>query len=162
VFAKYKPPDVDGDHPAPSINSDRHTSKKSGRWLLWLVIPVTLLVLVLGALCLILKQVPPLTIHHDPQAAEHLPEKITQPQAAMTSGRPYSLSLTEGELNQWVRDNPAIAFTRHTDTGSNVPSDRQVGLQDVRPSLNDLRIALDGYQLRAYTRFAVYGREVSL
>ena len=112
---------------------------------------------------LILRQAPPLQIHTDPHAADRVAEKMAQLQSAMVTGQPHSLALTEAELNQWMRDNLAIASTHQAQqAGIPVPTGHEASLQEVQSALKDVRMSLSGGQLRAYALFVLYGKEISL
>jgi hypothetical protein len=164
VFAKYKPQDAPGDEPTPPVSSSRSASATSGLgWRLFRLLPWISLTITVCVLFLILKQAPPLTIQADPQAAERVTEKMAQLQLAMESGRPHSLSLNEAELNQWMRDNLAIA-SAHQDRGAdlNLPTGHEATIQEVQSALKDVRINMMDHQLRAYALFTIYGRDISL
>jgi hypothetical protein len=156
VFAKYKPQDAPGDDPTPPVSSSRSASATSGLgWRLFRLLPWISLTMTVCVLFLILKQAPPLTIQADPQAAERVTEKMAQLQLAMESGRPHSLSLNEAELNQWMRNNLAIA-SAHQDRGAGL------NMQEVQSALKDVQINMMDHQLRAYALFTIYGRDISL
>jgi hypothetical protein len=112
---------------------------------------------------LIFRQAPPLRIHTDPQAADRIAEKMAQLQIAMQSGQSHSLALNEAELNQWMRDNLAIASAHQAQqAGIPVPTGHEANVQEVQSALKDVRMSLSGSQLRAYAIFVLYGKEISL
>jgi hypothetical protein len=114
-------------------------------------------------LLLILRQAPPLQIHTDPQAADRVAEKMAQLQIAMQAGQSHSLAMNEAELNQWMRDNLAIASTHQAQqAGTPVPTGHEASVQEVQSALKDVRMSLSGSQLRAYAIFVLYGKEISL
>jgi hypothetical protein len=164
VFAKYKPQDDHSDEPTlPASSSKSPPSAPGFGWRLFRLLPWISLAIVAAVLFLILKQAPPLTIQADPQAAEHVTEKMAQLRLAMDSGRPHSLSLSEAELNQWMRDSLAGASARQAGkAGLNQPSDHESTIQDVQSTLKDVRINMIDHQLRAYALFTIYGRDISL
>lgn len=164
VFAKYKPPTDPSDEPASPVNAAESRSAAPGlgsrlfRLLPWISLAITV-----GVLLLILKQAPPLTIQTDPQAAEHVAEKMAQLHLAMASGRAYSLSLNEAELNQWMRVNLAIASAHQArEAGLNPPPGHEATVQEVQSALKDVRINMMDNQLRAYALFTLYGKDISL
>lgn len=73
------------------------------------ILPWISLILSVGVLLLILRQTPPLSIQTDPQAADRVAEKMAQLQMAVQASQPHAVTLNEAELNQWMRDNLAIA-----------------------------------------------------
>jgi hypothetical protein len=112
---------------------------------------------------LILKQGPPLTIQTDPEAAERVAEKIAQLQLAMQSNQRHSAHLNEAELNQWLRENLAIAASHEARlAGIPVPAGHEATMSEVRSALKDIRMSLSGNQLHAYALFVMYGKDVSL
>ncbi len=95
------------------------------RLLPWLSLTCTV-----GVLLLILRQVPPLQIHADPQAADRVAEKMAQLQTAVQAGRAHTLALNEAELNQWMRDNLAIASAHQTQqAGIPVPAGHEASIR---------------------------------
>ncbi len=127
------------------------------------VLPWISLTLSVGILLLILRQAPPLQIQTDPQAADRVAEKMAQLQMAMQSNQPHALTLNEAELNQWMRDNLAIASTHQAQqAGIAAPTGSEPNIQEIQSALKDVRINLMGNQLRAYALFALYGKEISL
>jgi hypothetical protein len=119
--------------------------------------------LTLGVLFLILRQTPPPPIQTDPEAADRVAEKMARLQMAVQAEQSYSLDLDEAELNQWMRDNLAIASAHQAQqAGIPVPAGAEPGIQEVQSALKDVRMSLMGNQLRAYALFALYGKEISL
>jgi len=127
------------------------------------ILPWISLIVSVGILLLILRQAPPLLIQTDPQAADRVAEKMAQLQIAVQSNQPHALTLNEAELNQWMRDNLAIASTHQAQqAGIPVPTGSEPNVQEIQSALKDVRINLLGNQLRAYALFALYGKEISL
>src|SRR5574341_90904 len=164
VFAKYKPSADPGDEPTPPVRTVGPPSAAPGLgWRLFRLLPWISLTITGGMLFLILKQAPPLTIQTDPQAAEHVTEKMAQLQLAMASGHAHSLSLNEAELNQWMRDNLAIVSAHQArEAGLNPPPGHRATVQEVQSALKDVRINMRDNQLRAYALFTLYGKDISL
>jgi hypothetical protein len=164
VFSKFKPP-----VPAvetPQITNREVTTHSAMPGLLsrvFRVLPWVSLILSLGILLLILRQAPPLPIQTDPQAADRVAEKMAQLQLAVQASQPHALTLNEAELNQWMRENLAIASTHQAQqAGIPVPSGNDPNAQEIQSALKDVRMNLMGNQLRAYALFALYGKEISL
>ncbi len=110
VFSKFKPsaPAIE----TPPITDTEATTHPSTPGLfsrVLRVLPWISLTLSVGVLLLILRQAPPLPIQIDPQAADRVAEKMAQLQMAVQSNQAHTLTLNEAELNQWMRDNLAIA-----------------------------------------------------
>lgn len=164
IFAKYKPP-VEAQEdprslvaPAPPRPTSPDLFARLLRVLPWISLGLTATVLLL-----ILKQAPPLAIQTDPQAAERVAEKIARLQFAMQSGGRHATSLNEAELNQWMRENLAIASAHQAQqAGLAVPPGHEATVKEVQSALKDVRMNLIGNQLRAYALFVLYGKEVSL
>jgi hypothetical protein len=127
------------------------------------MLPWISLTLTVGVLLTILRQSPPLPIHTDPQAADRVAMKMAQLETAVHSGRPHELALNEAELNQWMRDNLAIASAHQArQAGIPVPADHEADVQEVQSALKDVRMNLMDGRLRAYALFDLYGKEISL
>jgi len=164
VFAKFKPPAPVVE--TPPITGAETTPRSSTPGLLsrvFRVLPWISLTVTFGVLLLILRQTPPLPIQTDPQAADRVAEKMAQLQMAVQSSQPHALTLNEAELNQWMRDNLAIASTHQAQqAGIPAPIGSEPNVQEIQSALKDVRINLMGNQLRAYALFALYGKEISL
>jgi hypothetical protein len=164
IFSKFKRPVQAVEEPtiadteAPARPASSGSLSHVFRVLSWISLSVSV-----GILLLILRQAPPLPIQTDPQAADHVAEKMAQLQTAVQSNQPHALSLNEAELNQWMRDNLAIASTHQAQqAGIPVPAGSEPNIQEVQSALKDVRMNLMGNQLRAYALFALYGKEISL
>ena len=164
VFSKFKPP-VEAIE-TPSITGTESTTQSSTPGLIsrvFRVLPWISLTLSVGILLLILRQAPPLQIQTDPQASDRVAEKMAHLQMAIQSNQPHSLTLNEAELNQWMRDNLAIASTHQAQqAGIPMPAGSEPNIQEVQSALKDVRMNLMGNQLRAYALFILYGKEISL
>ena len=164
VFSKFKPPVQAVE--TPQITDSEVTTHSAMPGLLsrvFRVLPWVSLTLSVGILLLILRQAPPLPIQTDPEAADRVAEKTAHLQMAVQANQHHALTLNEAELNQWMRDNLAIASThqaQQADIPASTGSDPNV--QEIQSALKDVRINLMGNQLRAYALFALYGKEISL
>ncbi|MEK7725669.1 MAG: hypothetical protein AAB311_00710, partial [Nitrospirota bacterium] len=117
----------------------------------------------LGILLAILRQAPVLPIQVDPQAADRVAEKMAILQQSMQSNRPANISLNEAELNQWMRDNLAIASAHQAQqAGLSIPAGSPATVEEVQSALKDVRMNLVGNQLKAYALFHIYGKDISL
>jgi len=147
IFAKFKPTE----EPAESTKILRRAPDpepvRRGLWSrLFRILPWISLILTIGVLLAILRPSTPLEIQKDPQAGEHIAEKMAQLEMAIATGRSHALSLTEAELNHWVRGSVTMASAD----------------QEGSSSLKDVRLNLMGSQVCAYALFLLYGKEVSL
>lgn len=164
IFSKFKPSAQTAEKaPVPAAAAAVQPAT-SGLWSrLFRLLPWISLTLTAGVLLLILRQAPPLPIQADPHAADRVAEKMAQLQIAVQAGRSHSTRLNEAELNQWVRDNLAIASTHQArQAGIPVPAGHEAEVQEVQSALKDVRMNLTGNQLKAYALFVLYGKEISL
>ena len=164
VFSKFKPPVPAAEEP-PITGTKTATQPATTGFLsrIFRVLPWVSLTLTVGILLLILRQAPPLPIQTDPDAADRVAEKMAQLHMAMQTSQLHALTLNEAELNQWMRDNLAIASTHQAQqAGIPIPTGSEPNVQEVQSALKDVRINLIGNQLRAYALFALYGKEISL
>lgn len=164
VFSKFKPP-AQAVEKTPITGTETTTQPATPGLLsrMFRVLPWIFLAVTVGILLLILRQAPPLPVQTDPQAADRVAEKMAQLQMAVQSNQPHALTLNEAELNQWMRDNLAIASTHQIQqAGIPIPTRSEPNVQEIQSALKDIRINLMGNQLRAYALFALYGKEISL
>jgi len=117
----------------------------------------------IGMLFAILRQAPVLPIQSDPRAADRVAEKMALLQQSIQTNRVAQIALSEAELNQWMRDNLAIASAHHAQqAGLSVPAGSAATVEEVQSALKDLRMNLAGNQLKAYALFHIYGKDISL
>ena len=164
IFSKFKLP-ASAAKEAPATVADRDSQPATPGLLsrVFRILPWISLTLSVGLLLLILRQAPPLSIQTDPQAADRVAEKMAQLQMAVQASQPHAVILNEAELNQWMRDNLAIASVHQAQqAGSPAPVGSEPSVQEVQSALKDVRINLMGNQLRAYALFVLYGKEISL
>lgn len=164
IFSKFKPSGQAAEKaPVPAAEATAQPATP-GLWSrLFRILPWISLTLTAGVLLLILRQAPPLPIQADPQAADRVAEKMAQLQIAVQAGHSYSTTLNEAELNQWMRDNLAIASTHQArQAGIPVPAGHEAEVREVQSALKDVRMNLTGNQLNAYALFVLYGKEISL
>ncbi|MDP3092861.1 MAG: hypothetical protein Q8N04_19475 [Nitrospira sp.] len=164
MFAKYKVP-------APSVRASLETSEpvdivspqrnRIGR--MFRVLPWMSLTMTLGVLLAILRQAPALPIQSDPQAADRVAEKMALLQQSIQTNRAAHVALSEAELNQWMRDNLAIASAHQAQqAGLSVPAGSAATVEEVQSALKDVRMNLAGNQLKAYALFHIYRKDISL
>ncbi|MCS6292860.1 MAG: hypothetical protein H8J66_07285 [Nitrospira sp.] len=84
-------------------------------------------------------------------------------QQSIQTNRAASIALSEVELNQWMRDNLAIASAHQAQqAGLSVPAGSAATVEEVQSALKDVRMNLAGNQLKAYALFHLYGKDISL
>ncbi len=164
VFAKYKvsaPPVracLETSDPVEIVSPQRHRLGRLFRVLPWISLAMTL-----GILLAILRQSPALPIQTDPQAADRVAGKMAMLQQAIQANRAANIALSEVELNQWMRDNLAIASAHQVQqAGLSVPAGSAATVEEVQSALKDVRMNLVGNQLKAYALFHLYGKDISL
>jgi hypothetical protein len=164
IFAKFKlstksaPETVSAPIPDETETNRRGFLTRAFRVLPWLSLATTL-----GVLLLILQQTPPVPIQADPQAAQRLTDKMAHLHLAMQASMPHTLTLDESELNQWMRENLAIASAHQSQqAGIPFPAGHEPTVQEVQSALKDVRVNLMGNELRAYALFVLYGKDISL
>lgn len=164
IFSKFKPSGQAAEKASVPTTEVVAQPATPGLWSrLFRILPWISLTLTAGVLLLILRQSPPLPIQADPQAADRVTEKMAQLQIAVQAGQPHSMTFNEAELNQWMRDNLAIASMHQArQAGIPVPAGHEADVQEVQSALKDVRMNLTGNQLKAYALFALYGKEISL
>ena len=162
VIARYKPSQATPAYtpPPPEKSKEQQaidrmkaiTPPPSGPGLFSQLFRITRWALVLGclgALVMMLRQAPPPTVAVDPEGAQKVSDKFLAAKEAATQGQSFAMPLTEAELNAWIGAN--LAGSGGTPTQEQAQS-----------SMKDIRLHLAGDQIHAYTRFTLYGKEVSL
>jgi hypothetical protein len=164
IFSKFKPAAGAAKAIQTATSDPTPQPATPGLWSrLFRILPWISLALTAGVLLTILHQAPPIPIQTDPQAADRVADKMDQLALAVQTSRPYSTALNEAELNQWMRDNFAIASAHQArQAGIPVPVGHEASVQEVQSALKDVRMNLKGDQLKAYALFALYGKEISL
>ena len=162
IFAKYKP-SVDSQEEVPPPRTTTPEPVEPGlisrivRILPWISLAAAATLLFL-----ILKQAPPFAVQTDPEAAERVAEKMAQLQLAMQSNQRHSARLNEAELNQWIRENMAIAATHEArEAGIPVPAGHEASITEVQSALKDIRMSLTGNQACLHPLRHVQKRSVS-
>ncbi len=127
------------------------------------ILPWISLAMTLGTLFAILRQAPALPIQSDPQVADRVAEKMALLQQSIQTNRSAQIVLSEAELNQWMRDNLAIASAHQAQqAGLSIPAGSPAAVEEVQSALKDVRMNLVGNQLKAYALFLIYGKDISL
>jgi hypothetical protein len=141
------------------------------RWSTYLAALITLI--------LLLHKTPPPAVQSSPQAAARAEEKLEQVEHTVSEGQKATLRLDESEVNSYLashldlaKDAPvssssgSAAITANTpdaaqgSDGSGTPSAADV--EQMRNSVKDVKVQMEGDQVRAYVVFDVHGKDMTL
>ena len=116
-------------------------------------------VLTLITLILLLHKTPPPAVASTPQAAASAEEKVSQVQQSVLEGQPATLRLDETELNSYLANHLDLSASSPS-SGTGTPTDTDV--EQVRSSVRDVKVQMEGDQVHAYLLFDLHGKEMSL
>jgi hypothetical protein len=133
------------------------------RWSTYLAALITLI--------LLLHKTPPPPVQSSPQAAARAEEKLQQVEESVSQGQKATLRLDETELNSYLashldlaKNAPApasvAADTPQTTDGPGAPSAAEI--EQMRSSVQDVKVQMDGDQVHAYVVFNVHGKDMTL
>jgi hypothetical protein len=125
------------------------------RWSTYLATLITLI--------LLLHKTPPPAVVSTPQAAATAEQKVSEVQQSVAQGQPATLRLDETELNSYLANHLDLAPPAASPSqggGSNAPTDADV--EQVRSSVRDVKVQMEGDQVHAYLVFDLHGKEMSL
>jgi hypothetical protein len=142
------------------------------RWSTYLAALITLM--------LLLHKTPPPAVQSSPQAAARAEQKLEQAEQTVSQGQQTTLRLDESELNSFLasrleaaaKNAPAIsngspvaatapdASPQSATGGSDAPS--AADIEQVRSSVKDVKVQMDGDQVHAYVVFDVHGKDMTL
>lgn len=125
------------------------------RWSTYLATLITLL--------LLLHKTPAPVVASTPQAAASAEQKVLQAEQSVSLGQPATLRLDEMELNSYLAnhlDLPRQAEAPAPSGGVGASTDADV--EQVRSSVRDVKVQMEGDQVRAYLVFDLHGKEMSL
>ena len=132
------------------------------RWVLRIVRWSTYLAALITLILLLHKTQPPAVLS-TPQAAATAEQKVSEVQQSVAQGQPATLRLDETELNSYLANHLDLAPSAATPSqggGSNAPTDADV--EQVRSSVRDVKVQMEGDQVHAYLVFDMHGKEMSL
>jgi hypothetical protein len=132
------------------------------RWVLRVVRWSTYLAALITLILLLHKTQPPAVLS-TPQAAATAEQKVSEVQQSVAQGQPATLRLDETELNSYLANHLDLAPGAATPSqggGSNAPTDADV--EQVRSSVRDVKVQMEGDQVHAYLVFDLHGKEMSL
>jgi hypothetical protein len=136
------------------------------RWSTYLAALITLI--------LLLHKTQPPPVQVSAQAAARAEQKVEQVQQSVSQGEKATLRLDESELNSYLASHlnlatnspaPAPNAPGTTDTSpapnsSDVPSPADI--EQVRSSVRDVKVQMEGDRVRAYVVFDVHGKDMTL
>lgn len=132
------------------------------RWSTYLAALVTLI--------LILHKSPPPAVQTSPQAATRAEQKLAEVQQSASQGQKATLRLDESELNSYLATHldlaqnapasPAAPDASQTTNLSGEPSAADV--DQVRSSVKDVKVQMEGDHVRAYVVFDLHGKDMTL
>jgi len=133
------------------------------RWSTYLAALITLI--------LLLHKTPPPPVQSSPQAAARAEQKLQEVEQSVSEGQQATLRLDESELNSYLashldlkKDSPApsnpTADSQQTPGGPAAPSAADV--EQMRSSVRDVKIQMEGDKVHAYVVFDVHGKDMTL
>jgi hypothetical protein len=133
------------------------------RWSTYLAALVTLI--------LLLHNGPPPPVQSSPQAAARAEEKLQQVEESVSQGQKATLRLDESELNSYLASHLDLAKSStaaasaasdnpQSNDGPGAPSAADV--EQIRSSVRDVKVQMEGDQVRAYVVFDVHGKDMTL
>jgi hypothetical protein len=132
------------------------------RWVLRIVRWSTYLAALVTLILLLHKTAPPAVLA-TPQAAAAAEQKLSEVQQSVSQGQPATLRLDETELNSYLANHLDLAPPSGTPAqggGTGTPTDADV--DQVRSSVRDVKVQMEGDQVHAYLVFDLHGKEMSL
>jgi hypothetical protein len=139
------------------------------RWSTYLAALITVI--------LLLQKTPPPAVESSPQAAARAEEKLQQVEQTASEGQKATLRLDESELNSYLASHldlgraPSASSTAPASaTAANAPSENTdasgapsaADVEQMRNSVKDVKIQMEGDQVRAYVVFDVHGKDLTL
>jgi len=138
------------------------------RWSTYLAALITLI--------LLLRKAPPPHVEVSPQAAARAEQKVEQVQQSVSQGEKATLRLDESELNSYLATHLNLA--PGSNTASNTPSASDsparnpsppsndsltpADIEQARSSVKDVKVQMEGDQVKAYVVFDVHGKDMTL
>jgi hypothetical protein len=132
------------------------------RWVFRLLRWSTYLATLVTLILLLHKNSPPQVVS-TPQAAASAEQKVSQVEQSVSQGQPATLRLDETELNSYLANHLDLAQQTATPApsgGAGAPTDTDV--EQVRSSVRDVKVQMEGDQVHAYLLFDMHGKEMSL
>jgi hypothetical protein len=145
------------------------------RWSTYLAALITLI--------LLLHKTPPPPVQSTPQAAARAEQKLQQVEQTVSQGQKATLRLDESEVNSYLashldlaKDAPVPSSSSVSNSGSGsqatAPDAAQssdesgapsaADVEQMRNSVKDVKVQMEGDQVRAYVVFDVHGKDMTL
>lgn len=144
------------------------------RWSTYLAALITII--------LLLHKTPPPAVQITPQAAARAEQKLDQVQRSAMQGEKATLRLDESELNSYLASHLNLAQSSNAalppandtpapdSSPANIPNTTPNGsetlspadIEQVRSSVKDVKVQMEGDQVRAYVVFDVHGKDMTL
>jgi hypothetical protein len=139
------------------------------RWSTYLAALITLI--------LLLHKTPPPPVHPSPEAAARAEEKLQEVQQTVSQGQKATLRLDESELNSYLASHLDLAKDASaapvTTPSSSTPQDATpttdgpgaptaADVEQMRSSVRDVKVQMEGDQVHAYVVFDVHGKDMTL
>jgi hypothetical protein len=152
----------EGFEPLPPLPPLAEPKVSVARWvfriLRWSTYLATLITLIL-----LLHKTPPPSVVSTPQAAASAEQKVSEAEQSASQGQPATLRLDETELNSYLANHLDLApqtAAPAASGGAGAPTDAEV--EQVRSSVRDVKVQMEGDQVHAYLVFDLHGKEMSL
>lgn len=160
-------------NPVPSPEKPVSTWVWAFRLLRWSTYFAALITLIL-----LLHKTPPPAVQSSPQAAARAEEKFQKAEESVSQGQKATLRLDESELNSYLASHLDLATRAAAplpaasapvapasndspvtdDPGDASPAD----IEQVRSSVKDVKVQMEGDQVHAYVVFDVHGKDMTL
>jgi hypothetical protein len=133
------------------------------RWSTYLAALITLI--------LLLHKTAPPPVQSSPQAAARAEEKFEQAEQSASQGQKATLRLDESELNSYLASHldlaknaaaPASAATAAPQATDPNGDPSAADLEQVRSSVKDVKVQMEGDHVRAYVVFDLHGKDMTL
>jgi chemotaxis protein histidine kinase CheA len=169
---------ITGNPPKPAAAPEKPVSTwvwafRCIRWSTYLAALITLI--------LLLHKTPPPQVQSTPQAAASAEKKLEQVEQTVSQGQKATLRLDESEVNSYLashldlaKDAPVASSVSNSGSGSQstAPDAAQssdesgapsaADIEQVRNSVKDVKVQMEGDQVRAYVVFDVHGKDMTL
>jgi len=152
---EHKLPDLPAIPPAPQQVSVWRWAFRFLRWSTYLA--------ALLSIALLLHKSPPPPVMTTAQAAASAEQKVSQVEQSVSQGQSATLRLDQTELNSYLASHLDLvpqASATPTDSGPGVPTASDV--EQMRSSVRDVKVQLEGDQVHAYVVFDVHGKDMTL
>ncbi|MBZ5501693.1 MAG: hypothetical protein LAN59_05530 [Acidobacteriia bacterium] len=133
-------------------------------------------------LLLILRKSPPPEVPNDPAAAARIEQKFIAAEQARAAGQPAEVHLDRTELNSYLAQNLELEGSAPANTAAasgaanpdpaagapaggaapGRPAGNQPTVEEVRSTVKDVKIGLEGDLVKAYVVFDFHGKDLSL